>query len=309
MSANPIEETPVEEKADHVNGNGDVAVVDVVEEHTPSTASAGADPAAVAETADEKREELAEAAEDIGMDKLNLPFDSLDLDGDGVPDVYFDAYADLPISSEEIAARPIPMLDPANVWPPPIFINPTASAREIYYMQHRWYAQWNYYDSKASAAKTKYQRLQLIVAVGSVVVPVLVGLTPTDPNLRTSLDLLTVGVSLIVAAAAAIETVKQFGDEWRNFRSTAEELKREKSLYDTGSGPYRRAKNPFRLFVERSEEVMAKQNGAWAALKEESMQDKDAEEDEGIGVTGTNAPMSTSSTTNSNGAATGDFAG
>jgi len=309
MSANPIEQTPADEMAE-----APVEVVDAVPSADPAPGDAAV-PSAVPEVATngatptdtvaDAREQLQDAAESLGMDKLNLPFDSVDLDGDGIPDVQFDAYADLPISSEEIAARPIPTLDPANVWPPPIFINPTATAREIYYMQHRWYAQWNYYDSKAGAAKTKYQRLQLIVAVGSVVVPVLVGLTPTDPNLRTSLDLLTVAVSLVVAAAAAIETVKQFGDEWRNFRSTAEELKREKSLYDTGSGPYRRAKNPFRLFVERSEEVMAKQNGAWAALKEESMQDKDAEEDDGVGVSAT-VPGATSS---ANGTGETDFAG
>jgi len=300
MSANPIEETPVEEKPEPTADAATPAVPDVVADHVNDN-----DHGPAAAAVNEAREQLAEKAEELGMNKLELPFDSVDLDGDGVPDVDFDAYADIPISAEEIAARPIPTLEPPTVWPPPIFINPQATAREIYYMQHRWYSQWSYYDKKSSAAKVRYQRLQLIVAVGSVVVPVLIGLTPTDPNLRTGLDLVTVAISLIVAASAAIETVKQFGDEWRTFRSTAEELKREKSLYDTGSGPYRRAKNPFRLFVERSEEVMAKQNGAWATLKEESMQDKTAENDESVGV-----PVATPVGAQSAGGSGGsDFAG
>ena len=136
-----------------------------------------------------------------------LPFDSLDVDGDGEPDIYFDSYMDFAVSSDEIKQRPIPTLAPSGEWPPPIFINPSATAREIFYMQHRWYSQWHYYDSKSSAAKTKYHRLQLIVAIGSVVVPVLIGFTPQDNDLRYGLDVVTIGISLMVAAAAAIEIV------------------------------------------------------------------------------------------------------
>lgn len=163
------------------------------------------------------------------------------------------------------------IITPTGVWPPPIFVDASASEQETYYMEHRWYTQWNWYDTKASQAKKEYQRLQIIIGIGSVTVPVLVSLAPiaSDTNGRNALTLITVLISLLVAAAAAIENVKKYGDAWRTYRSAAEDLKREKSLYDVRSGPYRKSKRPFLLFVERCEDIMAKQNGSWAALKEE----------------------------------------
>lgn len=163
------------------------------------------------------------------------------------------------------------LLNPTGAWPPPIFIDPSASDGERYYMEHRWYTQWSYYDGKASAAKQLYHRYQLIGVIGAGVVTALVGLSPiaTDITVRNGLTVATVMISLLVTSATAIEAVKSYGDEWRNYRAAAEELKREKSLYDVRSGSYRKAKKPFLLFVERCEEIMAKQNGSWAALREE----------------------------------------
>lgn len=185
-------------------------------------------------------------------------------------------------------------LNPQSVWPPPIFFNSaTASAQERYYIEHRWHAQWSYYDGKASDAKKAHQRLQLVIAIGSVIVPVLVGLN-IDGAVGDLLRYLTVIISIIVAAAAAIETVKQYGDNWRNFRSAAEELKREKSMYDVLAGPYRKSKDPFLLFVERSEDIMAKQNGAWIALKEEAAAAKErADDDDNNPAAGISSPVAT----------------
>lgn len=169
-------------------------------------------------------------------------------------------------------------LEPAGVWPPPIYLDAeTATKHERFYVEHRWYMQWSYYDNKAAEAKRVYQRLQLIIGIGSVTVPVLVGLTPVNDQGRYLIQAVTVAISLIVAAAAAIENVKKYGDAWRNYRGAAEELAREKSLYDVGSGPYRQAQKPFLLFAERCEDVIAKQNGAFLALKEEKEVDKDGD--------------------------------
>jgi len=168
-------------------------------------------------------------------------------------------------------------LKPGGDWPPPIFFDSlNASDQERFYLEHRWHAQWSYYDQKASEAKKLYQRLQLIIGIGSVTVPVLVGLNASNDVARNTLQLITVAISLCVAAAAAIENVKTYGDNWRTFRGAAEELNREKALYDAHTGPYRRSKNRFLLFVERCEDVIAKQNGAWIALKEEQ---KDRDDD------------------------------
>jgi len=168
-----------------------------------------------------------------------------------------------------VEGRGYSIFTPEEHWPPPIYIHPTATPEELYYIEHRWHAEWSYYDKKASQAKKSFQRVQLTITVGSAAVPVLVGIQALDDRLDFALYLITILISFLVAAASAIETVKKYGDDWRTYRSAAEELGREKALYDVRTGPYRRSKNPFLLFVERCEEVVAKQNGAWSALKEE----------------------------------------
>jgi hypothetical protein len=160
-------------------------------------------------------------------------------------------------------------LTPASAWPPPIYVHPGASYQERYYMEHRWHSQWSYYDKKASEAKRLHQRFQIISAVGSVAVPPLIGLNAIGSQVQTAMTVLTILVSSLVAAASAVENVKKYGDNWRSYRSAAEELLREKSLYDVYSGPYRKSDKPFLLFVERCEDVIAKQNGNWVGLKEE----------------------------------------
>lgn len=161
------------------------------------------------------------------------------------------------------------VLQPKHQWPPPIYIDPNASPEEIFYMENRWYSQWKYYDERAAMSKRSYQRLQLSITVGSAAVPVLVGIQAVDSRIDFALYAITIIISFLVAGSSAIETVKKYGDAWRSFRTATEELMREKALYDVKSGPYRKSTNPFLLFVERCEDIMAKQNGVFLSLREE----------------------------------------
>jgi hypothetical protein len=163
-------------------------------------------------------------------------------------------------------------LVPTGTWPPPIYVDPAANEQERHYIEHRWHAQWDWYDKRASEAKRVYQRLQIVIGIGSVTVPVLIGFNPSDATVSEALRVATVVLSLTVAVAAAVENVKKYGDNWRSFRGAAEELLREKALYDVRSGPYRKTKTPFLLFVQRCEEIMTKQNGSFLQLAEEVQQ-------------------------------------
>jgi len=153
-------------------------------------------------------------------------------------------------------------LTPEAMWPPPVFIRKNIGPQERFYLEHRWYAQWSFFDKKASENKNKYLRLQVIIGVGSVTVPVLVGIR-ADGVYQEFLYLATVLISLSVAVAAAIENINKYGDNWRSYRQAAEDLKQEKSLYDVRSGRYADLPNPFVRFVERTEEIVAQQNGRW----------------------------------------------
>ncbi len=147
-------------------------------------------------------------------------------------------------------------------WPPPLYTPANATLAEKFYLKQRWQSQWQWYDKKAAENKNKHQFLQVVIGVGSVAVPVLLGIEAVRSY--------AVWVSLIVAAAASIENVKKYGDNWRSYRRAAENLSREKSLYDVNAGPYRTAKKPFARFVERCEEVIAQQNGQFYQRDEQT---------------------------------------
>lgn len=210
------------------------------------------------------------------------------------------------------SGNPIPFrhedyrITPESMWPPPVFVRKNIGPHERFYLEHRWYAQWAFFDKKASINKRNYHSLQFIIGVGSVTVPVLVGIR--DDRIQDALYLVTVFISLAVAIAAAIENINKYGDNWRSYRQAAEDLKQEKSLYDVRAGRYADHPSPFTRFVERTEEIVAQQNGRWVQSVErqqaqaaEQAQDilEGAEDDEDILTSAEHYRYGTRTTTSS----------
>ncbi|GAB5491391.1 MAG: hypothetical protein Phog2KO_16060 [Phototrophicaceae bacterium] len=182
-------------------------------------------------------------------------------------------------------------------WPPPVFIKKSIPNRERFYLENRWYSQWSYYDEKASDNKAIYFRYQQIIVIGALIIPALVSINSTlarflagllnagDINAeamwRIGLDSITVMVSLMVAGAAALESLHKYGDNWNEYRSAAEELQAEKNFYDMQAGPYVNNPNPFATFVERVEGIIANQNGKYFQAVQQQLQ-KQGEENENI---------------------------
>ncbi len=106
------------------------------------------------------------------------------------------------------------------------------------YLRARWLDQVAWLETKASKAQSRYYALRIVTVLGAVSIPALVGLTsladPWDGWVRA----LTWAVSLVTAGSAAIEGFFRFGERWRNYRSTAEQLKTEGWLYFQLAGRY-----------------------------------------------------------------------
>lgn len=106
------------------------------------------------------------------------------------------------------------------------------------YLQARWLDQVSWLESKAGKAQARYYRLRIVTVVGAVMIPALVGLDgmsdPWDGLVRGA----TWVVSLVTAASAAVEGFFRFGERWRNYRRTAEQLKTEGWLYFQLAGRY-----------------------------------------------------------------------
>jgi uncharacterized protein DUF4231 len=106
------------------------------------------------------------------------------------------------------------------------------------FLKSRWLDQVIWTERKANRARNRYYLLRLTTVVGALLVPALVSLNPADESLDNAVQIATWGVSLVVAASAAVEQFFHFGDRWRNYRRTAERLKAEGWLYLQLSGPY-----------------------------------------------------------------------
>jgi len=134
--------------------------------------------------------------------------------------------------------------------------------RQRDFLELRWLDQVTWMESKASQAQRFYYRLRLLTIVGAVTVPALVALNTLDGWPGHAAQIGSWIVSLVVAVSAAVEGFFQFGQRWRNYRSTAERLKAEGWLYLELAGPYASADEShnemYRTFVSRVEELIHK---------------------------------------------------
>lgn len=183
--------------------------------------------------------------------------------------------------SQEVNPDDTTVFVPDPKWPPPILIEADAKTSERFYMEHRWYGQWKYYDERAEDNKQRYLLLQRIIVIGSVTVPVLISVGPSiqagfesvGDSARLVLDMITIISSLAVAVAAGIERLYKYGEYWSSYRNAAEELMQEKALYDTRSGAYKDSETPFLDFVKFTEDIIAQQNGRWVQSRSNQYSD------------------------------------
>jgi hypothetical protein len=128
------------------------------------------------------------------------------------------------------------------------------------YLTARWLDQVSWLEERAKRAQRRYYRLRLITVVGAVLIPALVGLQTLDGRPGTAVYVAIWVVSLVVATSAAVEGFFRFGERWRNYRRTAEQLKTEGWLYLQRAGPYALDGAGhdvlYRAFVGRVEELI-----------------------------------------------------
>ena len=76
-------------------------------------------------------------------------------------------------------------------------------------------------------------------------------------------QVLTGAMGVAVAAIGGLLSLYRFQEKWVEYRVTAENLKREKFFYLTGTAPYD-VNNKLQTFVTRVEAILAVENMQWA---------------------------------------------
>jgi hypothetical protein len=136
---------------------------------------------------------------------------------------------------------------------------PFASMSAEQYVEERLNQALAWYDKKAVETKTRYQWMRATTVVGGALVPVLINVT------FKYVDAVTTAISILVVLLVSLESVFHFREQWVNYRSTEQFLRKEYFLFVANEGPYtgKKAKDEaYRLFVERVEAAIDAENAS-----------------------------------------------
>ena len=95
-----------------------------------------------------------------------------------------------------------------------------------HFLRSRWLDLVLWMEGRAEHARRRYYAIRLLAALGGVVVPTLVSLDARGTT-GDVLRVLTIVLSLLVAMSVAVEELIRFGERYRHYRRTVEQLKSE----------------------------------------------------------------------------------
>lgn len=106
------------------------------------------------------------------------------------------------------------------------------------FLKGRWLDQLLWLEKRSIQSQTFYYRLRLLTIIGSVIIPALASLSLRETG-HAIVGWLTFFLSQTVAISAAIEEFFGYGERYRNYRQTAEQMKTEGWQFLQLSGNYR----------------------------------------------------------------------
>lgn len=131
---------------------------------------------------------------------------------------------------------------------------------ESTYLKDRVDEQYRYLDGAAQKNQRRYKWLRGLSLVASVFIPLLSGFLDKG-GLPVTIIIGLLGA--LVAIAQGLLSLNRYHENWTQYRITAEAVKRERLLFENRASYYGTAAEPFRLFVENIETLLAGENTKW----------------------------------------------
>jgi Protein of unknown function (DUF4231) len=126
------------------------------------------------------------------------------------------------------------------------------------YIQQRLDPQIAWYDSKSVWNQEWYKRLRFAEIIIACSLSFLVSYADSLVAIKILAGLLGVAIAVI----AGILALFKFQENWIEYRSTCENLEREKLLFETGTEPYDTERAALDL-VARAEAILSKEYATW----------------------------------------------
>jgi hypothetical protein len=144
------------------------------------------------------------------------------------------------------------------------------------YLKTRVEDQIDWYSTKSRNNKNWYIRLEIAAILLSVSIP-FVSNFMTGQALWVKHCVSFMGVS--IAAITGLLALMKYRDNWIEYRSTSEMLKREHYMYITKSGAYS-GKGRFNLFVQSIEGILSREISQWKKYQTASQEEDDEADDQ-----------------------------
>ena len=124
------------------------------------------------------------------------------------------------------------------------------------YLADRYEDQIGWYDKKAALNKRRFAFAKTIVIAGSIAVPVILSFEAAPVWIASLL-------AALVAITEGLSGAFKYHENWMNYRTTCETLRKERHLLEAGLEEYGSSDNPKALFVQRVENVISRENTLW----------------------------------------------
>jgi hypothetical protein len=121
--------------------------------------------------------------------------------------------------------------------------------------------QLHWYDTKSMGSQRAYKRAKTAQLILGSAVPVLA--------LIQLPAAITATVAACVVVLEGVQQLNQWQSNWLLYRSTAEALKHERTLYLAGAGPYRGGRRS-RVLAERVEGLLSQEHAKWTETLQET---------------------------------------
>lgn len=127
------------------------------------------------------------------------------------------------------------------------------------FVDGRYKDQIKWYDDKSKLNKHLNYLFKIPVIIVSAVIPIFAVLEQ---------KWITVVFSATVAILVGISNFSKFEENWQNYRTTCETLKKELSFYRAKINDYKDSASPEELFVQRVESIISVENTKMDHLRE-----------------------------------------
>ena len=129
------------------------------------------------------------------------------------------------------------------------------------YIAQRLDNQMDWYSRKSSFCQIRYKVLRVVEIIAAALIPFLSGMGEKVPYGQWIVGALGVMIALATAAGFLFK----YHENWIQYRVTSEQLKHEKFLFATRSGPYTDQER-FQQLVQRVEGLISKEATTWAQV-------------------------------------------